>query len=409
MLSAGWTGRLVTFAALVGVVAVLTAAGCSGDDDGESSAPASTPATTATTANASETRDAPTRTGPTPAVQDDHIPVDPIETIPMRVQMIADTGASVTRFDIFWADVAPTRPENPTDPNDPAYDFSRYDMVMTGLADNGITPIVSVYNTPDWAANGLTVEGPINPGAPDPAVFAAFMEAVATRYSGEFVGPDGNVLPEARHLEIWNEPNLSAYFAPQSEDGVQVSLDNYAGLVKAAFPAIVRANPDAMVIAGVGGPRGLTTETGTGALDWLRGLQQRDIPLHAYSQHIYPLAAPTMPTQAFPSWSSIDLLLEELDRFEPGLPLFITEAGYTTSVTEYRDEAATVTEDEQAQYLTQIFELPQVNNPRLQSVVWFNLQDNSGWPAGLLREDLSPKPSLSSFQRVAQSGPKGLD
>lgn len=395
-------------AALLCVAAVVASAGCSsGDDDTASTPSTASAATTPTPATA--TREAPPRTGPTPAVQDDHIPVDPIETIPARVQMIADTGASVTRFDIFWADVAPTRPENPTDPNDPAYDFSRYDMVMTGLAENGITPIVSVYNTPDWAANGVTVEGPINPGAPDPAVFAAFMEAVATRYSGEFEGPDGTLLPEARHLEIWNEPNLSAYFAPQSEDGVQVSLDNYAGLVKAAFPAIVRANPDAMVIAGVGGPRGLTTETGTGALDWLRGLQQREIPLHAYSQHIYPLAAPTMPTQAFPSWSSIDLLLEELDRFEPGLPLFITEAGYTTSVTEYRDEAATVTEDEQSQYLTQIFDLPQVNNPRLRSIVWFNLQDNSGWPAGLLREDLSPKRSLEAFRRVTQAGPKGLE
>ena len=64
---------------------------------------------------------------------------------------------------------------------------------------------------------------------------------------------------------------------------------------------------------------------------------------------------------------------------------------------------------DKAEYLTQIFGLPQVNNPRLRAVVWFNLQDNSGWPAGLLREDLTPKPSLSSFLEATASGPRGLE
>ena len=32
--------------------------------------------------------------------------------------------------------------------------------------------------------------------------------------------------------------------------------------------------------------------------------------------------------------------------------------------------------------------------------MWFNLQDNADWPAGLLREDGSRKPSYGRFLRV---------
>ena len=60
-----------------------------------------------------------------------------------------------------------------------------------------------------------------------------------------------------------------------------------------------------------------------------------------------------------------------------------------------------MTEDEQAEYLSQIYSLPQLRSDRVKAVVWFNLQDNANWPAGLLREDLSKKPSYDAF---TQSG-----
>jgi hypothetical protein len=102
-----------------------------------------------------------------------------------------------------------------------------------------------------------------------------------------------------------------------------------------------------------------------------------------------------------PSWSSIGRFLDELDAFRPDLPLYITEAGYTTAVTPFRDTA--VTEDEQADYLDQIYDLPALRTDRIKAVVWFNLQDNVNWPAGLLREDLTRKPSYERFLRVVEA------
>jgi hypothetical protein len=340
-------------------------------------------------------------------VQDDRLPVAPVNVLAERLDRLAATGTRATRIDLLWHNVAPERPADPTDPSDPAYDFSRYDVLFGNLADRGISTMISVYDTPPWAAAGLTAEGEVNPATPDPGDFADFMQAVATRYSGRFVTPDGVELPEVRHIELWNEPNLSAYLAPQEASGERVALDAYAAMVSAAYPRIKDVNPNAIVIAGVAGPRGTTSDSGTGVIQWIRGLAARGIPLDAYSQHIYPAAPPTRDTPAVPSWATIDLLLAEIDRFEPGLPLYITEAGYTTDRTPYRDSPG-VSDDEQAQYLREMFELPQVQNPRVAAIVWFNFQDNPNWPAGLIRFDGSEKPSLDAFEDVAEERARPL-
>jgi hypothetical protein len=340
--------------------------------------------------------------GAVAAVQDDHLPVDPIETIPGRLDMIDQTGVTTTRVDLFWGDVAPSQPANPRDPADPAYDFSRADLIMLGLAERGITPIVSVYATPAWASGGRfePVGGRFNRVAPDPEAFGDFMAALAARYSGEVASPGGEPLPEVRYFEIWNEPNLSGFLIPQTEGDASVRLDAYAAMVRSAYDAIKGANPEAQVIAGVAGPRSSTSATGVGAVEWLQGLAARKIPLDAYSQHVYPARAPLEETTVVPSWSTIGRILTELDAFRPGLDLYITEAGYTTAATDYRETK--VTEDQQAEYLEQIYSLPQLRSERIKTVVWFNLQDNRDWPAGLLREDLSRKPSYDRFVRVVE-------
>lgn len=344
--------------------------------------------------------------GAVAAVQDDHLSTEAIETIPARLDLLAATGVTTTRVDLFWNAIAvgPVRPADPTNPADPAYDFSRADTIMQGLAERGITPIVSVYSTPAWSSGGAVdaIGGPINRLAPDPADYGAFMKAVATRYNGTFAGPGGETLPEVRFYEIWNEPNLDGFLQVTPRDPA-TRLDVYAAMDRAAYPAIKGANANAVVIVGVGGPRSSTTATGVGAIEWLRGLRERDIPLDAYSQHVYPAAAPTVDTAVVPSWSSIGRVLDELDvwRSDASIPLYITEAGYTTAATPYRDTK--VTEAQQAEYLSQIFSLPQLHTDRIKTVVWFNLQDNASWPAGLLRDvTLERKPSYDAFVQVVK-------
>jgi hypothetical protein len=378
--------------ALLAAVALLAAlAGCGGSDSASGSdAPTSSPA--------------PVPAPPQVAVQDDRIAVIDPARLAERAQLIADTGASATRIDLFWRDVAPTEPADPTDPADPAYAFARYDAVLADLAERGIPAMLSVYNGPEWATGGTFTEGinaVINAQAPDPAAYGAFMQALAARYSGEFTA-DGVTLPAVELFEVWNEGNLSGFLSPQTANGERVVLDTYAEMTRAAYSGIKDANPDATVIAGVTGPRGRSSDTATGVEDWIAGLAERDAPLDAYSQHVYPVAAPTVPTEAFPAWSTLDRLEAAVDGIRPNLPIYITEAGYTTTETPYRDAAATATLEEQARYVEEIYTLPAVQTGRYPMIVWFNLQDNPGWPAGLLDIDGNPKPSYEAF--VALNG-----
>jgi hypothetical protein len=235
---------------------------------------------------------------------------------------------------------------------------------------------------------------------PAPAVYGRFMGALARRYSGAYTASGARrPLPRVRLFEIWNEPNLQLYFRPQYVRQRVASIGNYARLVRAAFPRIKRANPGAVVIAGASGPKSFSRGNGIGAMQWLVGLVRSEAPFDAYSQHISPAAAPRVQSPFVPSWSSIPDLLRALDALRPGIPLYVTEASYTTSPTRFRRVVFTI--PQQAAYLRQIFALPAVRGPRVPAVIWFNLQDNASWPGGLLREDGTPKPSFAAFRRVA--------
>jgi hypothetical protein len=308
----------------------------------------------------------------------------------------------VTRVDLFWSTVAPTKPRRATNPADPAYDWTVADAIFTGLKKRKIIPIVSVYSSPAWAAGGkVAPEGQAyNPNAPNAKMYGQFMKAVATRYSGKYrVG--GKKLPKVSHYEIWNEPNLKAFF----RSGKRTSIPKYVSLVKAAYPQIHKANRKAVVIAGVGGPRGSNGNGNLGARTWLNGIvKAKGVTFDAYSQHVYPSAAPNKKVKAFPSWSSINEILKTLDKKKKGMPLYITEAGYTTASTDYRPGRA-ITPQKQADYLRQIYRLPQLRTDRIKAVVWFNLQDNANWPAGLLTAppDVRRKPSWSAFEKAVKA------
>jgi Glycosyl hydrolases family 39 len=340
-----------------------------------------------------------------PAVQDDFLPVTTSSDLKARLDLVASTGAKVARFDLIWSDVAKKRPANPTDPADPAYNFSRVDKVLEGLLERGIRPIVSVYSSPAWAAKGKAAPrgSRVNPNTPDPAAFGTFMEAAATRYNGSFgAGTDGKGIL-IRHWELWNEGNLARYLSPQfDKKGKPVSTLAYAAMVRSAYPRIKKANPATIVIAGVTGPKSSTDKTGLGTLDWLRALKTSKVKFDAYSQHIYPAAAPLTPKAPVPSWSSIPTLLKEIDGIRKGMPMYITEAGYTTSKTSFRKNVPPTSEANQALYLKQIFGLKSVKSKRIPVVVWFNLQDNINWPAGLVRASGKKKPSFAAFQSVTK-------
>lgn len=345
------------------------------------------------------------------ALQDDEIVNVRGAALEARMDAIAATGARVTRVDVLWREVAPTRPSDPRDPADPAYDWSRYDQIVRGFAARGIAVIMDYYRTPAWASRAGTPSA-----APRPADAARFAGALARRYSGTFAPSGQTPLPEVRRIEVWNEPNMPTFWTPQCRarrgGSAPVAPRVYAALLAVAYREIKVANPRAVVIGGVVGPAGRTPSTcpadggtGTGAQDFTRLVAQEGPPIDAWSLHLYPIGSPRKAVFD-PSFATVPRVLRYVDRLRPGAPIYVTETGYHTSYSRFHSYF--VSEAQQAAWVDETM-VAAARVPRIELVTWFNFQDNPLWTGGLLRGDGSRKPSYDRFVANARTNPAPED
>lgn len=341
-------------------------------------------------------------------VQDDRLPVAGLDTLDARVADVVATGVRVTRIDVLWNEVAPTRPAEPRDPGDPAYRWGRYDRVIDGLTARGVDVLVTVYRTPEWAIDPrYAPEDPPEPErwAPSPGALGDFAFALARRY-------DGTAHGRVSAFEPWNEPNIPFFLRPQWRPDATAptgwraaSPEIYAAMLTAAHDGIRAAQPDATVVGLAGAPNGggapPTGPLGFGSVPnslFMAEIARLQPPMDVASQHIYPALGPEDST-AFPSFRTIPRLLSELDAIRPGIPLWVTEFGYMTRAPASRPTRPVVAEDRQAVHLEQAV-AAMAAYPRIDLAVWFNLQDNAEWPAGLRREDGTAKPAWDVFLRL---------
>ena len=340
------------------------------------------------------------------AVQDDRLPNFSGPGLEQRLDLIATTGADVARVDVLWSQVAPRRPARAADPGDPAYDWSRYDQIVRGLASRGIAPLLDFYDTPRWAARGRG-----RSAAPRAADAGRFAGALARRYSGTWPDPEGGTLPEVTRIEVWNEPNITRFLAPQCTPrrggrAPYVAPRLYAAMLSSAYRHMNRANPDVVVVAGVAAPACGTPRfcpergAATGVLEFVNGLARERPPFDAWSQHLYPIGSPRQAV-FLPSWNALARIQRAVDRIRR-VPLYVTETGYHTSYNRFHRYF--VSEKQQADWVDETFEAADAQ-PRVELVTWFNMQDNPSWTGGLLRGDGARKPSWDRFTAQAARHP----
>jgi hypothetical protein len=173
-------------------------------------------------------------------------------------------GAGIVRVPVEWPSivgdthtwpsiVGNTRvPVNPTDPADPAYDFSAIDRAVVDARAYGLNVLLTVNHAPPYA------EGPNRPSwakpgtwAPRPAALGDFMRALALRYSGRYAG-----LPAAQEVEVWNEPNQAFFLSPAFVNGKPWSPGHYRKMLNASYRAVKEVNPAMRVLAGGTAPYG---------------------------------------------------------------------------------------------------------------------------------------------------------
>jgi hypothetical protein len=376
-----------------------------------------------------------TRPGAEVAMEDERILLGQPDRAPDVVARWKALGVEAVRVHARWGAIAPAaaarRPPrgfHPADPGDRRYDWASLDRVVALLGDEGLKVQLTVTGPgPLWSSARPALRRPS--WRPRPAAFAAFARAVARRYRGRI----------ARYL-VWNEPNIAGWLTPQNRcrRGVctPVSPHLYRGLVRAAVPAIHRADPGSMVLIGELAPIGerATSESSTvPPLPFLRAMacvDDRYRPVRtgpcarfrpamgdAFGHHPHgKRVGPTQPS-ANRDWAKLgDLprLLRVLDRLTrsgrvraPGgrFDLYFTEFGYQTSPP---DHAAGITVARQAEWL-QTAAFIAWRTPRVRSVTHYQWEDEpvrwrgpgllayAGWQSGLLYVNGRPKPALSAF------------
>lgn len=324
----------------------------------------------------------------------------------------------VIRYDLSWAHTAPRKPAVATDPNDPAYDWSRTDTVVSRADALGVPVLLTIEVTPKWAGGGTGNKAPVNM-----ASLQAFAYAAATRYSGQFVVPStGQVLPAVTRWEAWNEPNTTSHLKPQytcrCSAAKPASPAIYAKILKAIYTGVHSAGTRAGVIETVAGgatkpnysgPK--TFEPAVAPLRFLMELGKQRPPLDVYSHHPYRTDAGKKTGQiANPNdiaFADLPRLIKGLDQAFPRkrLHLWITEFGLQTNPP---DSFQGVSLSYQSQQLRRNVAASRAN-PRIDMLVWFLIRDEqarkpfaAGFQTGLAFTNGKLKPSWSVFRSLAQ-------
>jgi hypothetical protein len=172
----------------------------------------------------------------------------------LAFQRTREAGARFVRIQLYWGGSAPNlRPDswNPSNPNDPAYDWVASDEAVRNALAAGLTPLLQVDGAPKWAQRCQTPGA--FPGAicdPDPDDLRAFATAAASHYSGRTPG-----VPAVRYWQVLNEPNLSLFFFPQYEtSGKPLSPYMYRDLINAFYAGVKASEPSDWVVAAGLGP-----------------------------------------------------------------------------------------------------------------------------------------------------------
>jgi polysaccharide biosynthesis protein PslG len=146
------------------------------------------------------------------------------------LDLAAAAGADTIRTGMYWAGVEYKR-------ND--YYWDLYDQLYSRTLSLGMRPVFVVMSAPCWAAvserackRGRKSDLSQPPDRSEYDEWAEFAALVAQRY------------PQARALEIWNEPNLSYFWYPRPKPS------RYSDVLRTAAESIHAANPAMPVLSG---------------------------------------------------------------------------------------------------------------------------------------------------------------
>lgn len=294
-----------------------------------------------------------------------------------------DAGIRLIRQPFAWVEIEPRRGE---------FQFARHDELVGEAARAGIRVLPELLGpVPGEPAADRGMNPPRNLTR-----YAGFAAAAARRW-----GPDGSYWKQnpdvpklpIRSWQIWNEPNISAFWASGPDAA------GYTRLLQAASKAIRAVDENAEIVTG-GLPE---SRLGIPAPAFLAGIYK------AGGRDAFDVAAihPYSPDPAG-VLDKARAIRRVIAANEDDARIWITEVGWGTGG---RPGPLRVTRETQGRYVTETFRLLNAEREALglRGVVWFQWRDPDPFPgrrpiwpffAGLTQSDGRPKPAVRAFERA---------
>jgi len=260
-------------------------------------------------------------------------------------KVMKDAGIYWDRLELWWSDLEPEKDR---------FEWTFADNAAEFYREQGIHAMVILCYHSAWS------KGTPPHDADERARYANYVYRVVSRYKDTY-----------KVWEIWNEPNIPTFWP-------NPNVEHYTLMLKEAYKAAKRADPDCTVLA--------ASTSGPGN-DFIRGIYENGgwdycdgISIHPYSMCGGPIA------------QRLDRILRLTNKFigSTGKPksLWITEMGWTT--------LAPGLDERQAIYLFQSYVISLANG--VEKFFWFDLADwAEKW--GIVRkiDPLDAKPAYETY------------
>jgi hypothetical protein len=275
-------------------------------------------------------------------------------------------GVELIRQPFAWADFA-REPQ-------------RFDAFVGAAADAHIR-VLPVLVGPD---PGMSSDGGMKPPV-QPERFAGWAALLVQRY-----GPNGSFWKgRAKRLpitswQVWNEPNIKAWWAPKPDAAA------YADLLNKTGTAIHKVDPKAEIVA-AGLP---TSHLGAPAPEFMADVVKAGASFDTAAVHAY---APTP--------DDVVKRVQAFERIVGDKKVWVTEVGWGTGG---KPGPLTVSPARQAEFVKQT--ITELRALGVRGIVIFQWRDPKPFPgrrdiwpyhAGLLEQDGTPKPALAAFKEAA--------
>ncbi|MDO8737076.1 MAG: cellulase family glycosylhydrolase [Thermoleophilia bacterium] len=289
-------------------------------------------------------------------------------------------GLTWIRFDMSWDLIQPQENNQ--------YTWSRYDRIVAAASRHGIKSLPILTYTPQWARLQACKEN-FQCAPADPAKFATFTGEAAKHYKP--MGIDT--------WEIWNEPNIDAFWKPDP-DAVA-----YVDLLKGAYKQIKQVDPNATVISGGLSPAE-NVEGRVAPIDYLKSMYQNGARDYFDALGYHPFSYPALPSEVL-SWSN----WSQMSDLNPSIRSTMVANGDSDKkiwATEYgvpTDGLDSVNETLQALSYRDVF--PQIaDKPWLATLFFHTYKDYGNDPYavnnyfGIIRKDGTRKPAYDVLKGI---------